>query len=374
RDIIIYSLEDILIKDMFKNHTILGNFEDLISTNKAYNIAIVGDSLLAIGLIYHIAILSNLPNENRLNLYLINKDATKFLDRVKKQFSNIERIGHLNLIAYELDSNSLSFYKDMIWKKENLTNIFIVDDDESKNLDIAINLQDTTYPLESAKDKLKTKIIFAIYNDLGISQKIDKNQGVFRSFYTFANLKKVINSKNIIDEELDLIAKLIHFSYLGEKEIDKEKLNQKWLELDFFKRDSNRAQALHIDIKLLALGLKKQKSSKPLKELLTINQKIFKETIKIEEKDKEFPKEFNTLLSKLARAEHNRWSAFHYLNGWDYCKSRDDKAKRHNCLLPFSRFTTKEQKETYRYDIDSIQNIPIYLAHAGYEIKREEGS
>ncbi|NPA50949.1 MAG: hypothetical protein GXO02_04905, partial [Epsilonproteobacteria bacterium] len=223
--------------------------------------------------------------------------------------------------------------------------------------------------LESAKGYLKTKILFAIYHDLGISKKINENKDVFKNFYSFANFEKVINEQNIIDEELDLIAKLIHYSsYLGEKEINKEELNKKWLELSFFKRDSNRSQALHIDIKLLALNLSKQKSSKSLKELLAINQKIFSEAIKIEEKDTKFPKEFNTLISKLAMAEHNRWNSFHYLHGWEYCEIRDNKAKRHHCLLPFSKFTTQDQKDTYKYDIDSIKNIPLYLAHAGYEI------
>jgi hypothetical protein len=242
-------------------------------------------------------------------------------------------------------------------------------EDEDRNLDIAINLQDTTYTFESGMKTLKTKVLFAIYHDLGISQKIDEDKEVFKNFYTFANFERVITWENIIDEELDMMAKLIHYTYEGAKEINLDELNKKWLAVEFFKRDSSRVQALHIDIKLLALGLKKQKSKKPLDELLKINKAIFQKKlgVVVDEDSYKFPqKESKDMLFLLANAEHNRWNSFYYLNGWEH-GAREDKAKRHNCLIPFSKFS-KEEKKTYKYDVQSVVNIPIYLAYGGYEI------
>jgi len=375
-DVLPYTLQDILIKELFAKHHIVGNFKELIQSGEEYNIVIVGDSLLALRLIYNIAIVANLPKENRLNLYLVNKEPQEFANRVKKQFSAIRQIRDLNLIPYKLDSASLEFYQDKLWQKKNLTNIYLCYEEEDKNLDIAINLQDTTFVQACATKSLRSKIFIAIYNDLGLSRKITRNNELFKNFYTFANFQEAITWENIIDERLDLVAKLINNAYSGTKAINKDELEQKWLKLDIFKRESNRAQAMHIDTKLLALGLQKVTSPRGLEERLAINTIAFKKALAKalgEEVDIDnpnwykFPKRFDTIISQLARAEHNRWNAFHYLHGWSYSPTRDDKAKKHNCLLPLEKFGPKEQA-TYQYDVQSVLNIPVYLAHAGYEI------
>lgn len=317
------------------------------------------------------AILANLPEENTLNLYLVDAEAKKFYTHVKKLFAGIESIPQLNIEPLELDSNTLNFYDDKVWNKRNLTNIIIATNNEERNLDIAINLQDTTYPEQTAKGIFKTKVLLAIYNNLGLGRNIDEDTKAFANFYTFADISKASSPKNLINEELDTVAKLIHNAYLGEDEVSVESLNTKWMSEDDsspHKRASSRAQALHIDTKLLALGLKRKESSKGLNKNLESNKKVFKEIF--EEKDvvKEFPESFDTILSKLARSEHNRWNAFHYLYGWKHDVNRSDEAKRHPCLLPFSKFDTDELRDTYQWDVDSVLNIPVYLAHAGYEL------
>lgn len=81
-----------------------------------------------------------------------------------------------------------------------------------------------------------------------------------------------------------------------------------------------------------------------------------------------FPKTFDILFNELARAEKNRWNAFHYLKGWQYNKNLDKKAKKHDCLMPIEDFKTDRIKNTYKYDLLSLLNIPKYLAYSGYEI------
>lgn len=374
-DVITYSLYENMAKELFSRHTILGLQAEIIKTNKAYNIVLVGSSTLAAEIIYHLAILANLPEENKLNLYLVDAEVKKFYAHVKKLFAGIESIPQLNIKPLELNSDTLDFYQDKVWNKRNLTNIIIATGNEEKNLDIAINLQDTTYPEQTAKGTFKTKVLLAIYNNLGLGRDIDEDKKAFANFYTFADISKASSPKNLINEELDTIAKLIHNAYLGEDEVSVESLNAKWMSKDEsspHKRASNRAQALHIDTKLLALGLKRKESDRSLKERLLENEKVFKEIFPEDKRVKEFPESFDTMLSKLAKSEHNRWNAFHYSYGWKHDVNRNDEAKRHPCLLPFSKFDTDELKDTYQWDVDSILNIPVYLAHAGYELVKAE--
>jgi len=375
-----YSLYENMVKELFSQHTVLGLQNKIIKTNESYNIVLVGTSELAIEIIYFVSILSNLPEENILNLYLVDAKAKKFYEKVKKLFAGIEHIPHLNIIPLELDADTLAFYKDKVWNKTNLTNIFIATEDENSNIDIAITLQNTTYLKKIVKDIFKTKVFFAVYDNLGLRDRIDEDKKLFSNFYTFGDIKSASDTKNLIDESLDIVAKLIHSDYLAEdpeiKNIDIQVLNKKWLskkEMNAHKRDSNRAQALHIDTKLIALGLKKVPSDKSTEELMKLNTEKFSVFSDVEKKEKKFPDTFDTLLKKLARSEHDRWNTFHYLKGWEYeeeweNKKDSDKAKKHACLRPFSEFDTEESEETYKYDLDAILNIPKYLALTKYKL------
>jgi len=376
-NIITYSLYENMAKKLFLEHSILGNQPEIIKTNKAFNIILVGDSDLAIELVYHITFLSTLPNENQLTLYLVGIDALKFKNRIKKIFPKIEKISHLILKAIELDSETLDFYENNIWKNDNLTNIFIATKNEEKNLDITINLQDTTYIREIGHQKFKTKVLFALYHNLGLAEEIDKNQKAFANFYSFGNIKTVSTKEILINEEFDKIAKLIHNDYKEEKDILTNVLNREWLITSQHKQDSNKTQALHLDIKLLAFELQRVKSTKDWHELLRLNRKKFYSKLENSTHIKDrinafnpshFPSSFKQTIDKVAKAEHNRWCAFHHLNGWVYSELRKDDAKEHDCLQPFEKFTTDETKETYKYDLASVYFIPDYLARGGFEI------
>ena len=376
--VITYSLYENMAKKLFLEHSILGEQSNIINTKDDFSMILVGDSDLAIELVYHISFLSTLPNENNLTLYLVGVNANKFQDKIKKLFPKIEKIPHLTIKAKEINSESLAFYEDKVWESDNLTNIMIATTDEEKNLDIAINLQDTTYIREIGHNRFKTKVLFALYHNLGLGEEIDKNQKAFANFYTFGNISKTSTKEILFDEELDLIAKLIHNDYRGEPDVITETLYNNWLATTAHKQDANKTQALHIDIKLLAFGLKRVKSPKSLNELLKLNEKKFYTILEDSDKTEEklnnyktayFPTSFdNTLLDRVARSEHNRWNAFHYLNGWQYSSKRNDDAKEHHCLQPLEDFDMDAIKETYQYDIASVYYMPQYLARGGFEI------
>ena len=372
-DIITYSLYENMTKALFAKHTVVGLRPEIAEGEESFGTVVVGSSPLAAEIIYALAMLSTLPNENPFTLHLLAPDANAFYDRVQKLFPHIEQIPHLNIVCTEVVYDSITFYQNKVWESKNLTNIIIATENEAQNLDIAINLQDITYLEESAAGSLKTKILFALYHETDIGKMIDQDKESFANFYHFADMKEACAPENLIDEQLDLLAKLIHADYTGSQSINPVILNQKWMSLSPHLKASNKAQALHIETKLVVLGLKKVASDNTLDERIAHNKAMLEKHIPPTEQNIQFPKTFDTLLSRLARAEHNRWNAFHYLHGWSHDatvdRSERDKRKKHACLLPFSKFDTKALQDTYQYDVASILKIPDYLAHAGYELK-----
>ena len=174
-NVVTYSLHENMAKKLFLEHSILGYKNEIIEKDDDFSIILVGDSDLAVELVYHIAFLSALPNENKLTLYLLGVEAEKFKNKVKKIFPKIEKISHLTLKTKELDIESLDFYEDKVWESNNLTNILVATNDEEKNLEIAINLQDTTYIRKIGHKEFKSKVLFALYHNLGLAEEIDKN-------------------------------------------------------------------------------------------------------------------------------------------------------------------------------------------------------
>jgi len=373
-----FSLYENMAKKLFLEHSILGNKLDIINGSESFSMIVVGNSDLALEVVYHIAFLSALPNENKLTLHLIDTNATKFKKNIEKIFPNIGKIPHLTIKAKDIDNESLEFYRDEIWECDNLANIFIATKNEEKNLEIAINLQDTTYIKKIGHKEFETKVLFALFHNLGLGEEINKNKEAFANFFTFGNIAETSTQEILFYENLDYIAKLIHLDYRGVEEVDDEEMYQNWLETTPHKRNANKTQALHIDIKLLAFGLERIDTKGELSTLLKENEQIFYDKLsdseKIENHLKDyktsyFPTSFDdTLIDKVARSEHNRWNAFHYLDGWEYKHKRNDEAKEHYCLQPLEDFSDNELKKTYQYDLASVYYLPKYLAHAGYKI------
>jgi hypothetical protein len=406
-DVIVYSLYEQMTKRLFNQHTILGLQQEIIRSEEPFCIVIVGDTPLAQEVIFQLCILSNLPNQNRLTIYLVSREANKFYEKVCKCYSQIEAIPHIDFVPLERDSQSLTFYKDEIWHQKNLTTVIIATGSDRENLDIAINLQDTTYIRAIARKAFRTNVLFAHYVDLGIAQKIDKDQGAFANFYSFANIAKASQAKNLIDKERELTAKAVHYFYkkivydpsLLIDEDAKRELDKSWSDIRMYSdKLSSRMQSIHIDTKLLALGLKKKKSSKSPKKLLQINRAILnKKLARKEEDDRKlqllsqklaklhngeifdftktddfkpdyFPEKFDTLFAKLVRSEHNRWMTYHYLDGWRYSKVKNKSAKEHDCLIPLEEFKDDKLKALVLFDIYSVVYLPNIMASIGVEL------
>jgi len=394
-----YSFYEECASKLFQDHFIDGPTREYIDSQKPYSIVIHGDGELAQKIVYEAAKIAHLPNQNQFTIHLVAENADALKDDIIKTHTGIELIETLNLETHNLNYNDMNFYTDTIWHKPNITNTIICFDNEDINLEIAAALQAKTY---LRTPELKTKILFGVFNQGAITKTIDTDTNYYKNFIPFGNSDDILTRENIFDDTNNLLAKFINYTYTGftnDGAYDSQKLlngNREdvlkaWFPLEYTKQLSSLAQAKHIKIKLKALGTVATKSLLTSKELLEENRKVLSQQLDCDyEGTHSFPEDFDsTFFDKLTRMEHNRWSAYHYLNGWEYkqylvgkeLKMQMHTMKYHNCLIPLQDFPSTQfsedekiqEKTTLEYlmwDIYSFMYLPNYLAEAGYVLEK----
>lgn len=400
-DIKTFSFYEECSKNLFDNH--LPITKNIIEKSDSYSSIVHGTGELSLSIIKDLLLLSNLPNKNQHKIYLLNRDSSSFFEKVQliTNYSK-EKFPFVEFVVLDVDPNTIEFYNQKVFKENNLLNIYICNEKEENNLNIAVQLHERVF-LKTLK--LKARVYFAMFNEYSLSKKINTNKDIFKSFYTFGNNSEIFSAEKLNDEEGYLISKLIHNGYGDKfnrelKNININDLNHKWFKSSSYSdKLSNIAQAKHLDIKLLSLGLKKVKNENKTKSyLLKDNQKIFdsiliplmrevgidysfihKYSLELDKfwSGKPFsvmymPKEFKNLFESLIETEHERWNSYHYINGWEYNKIKIKENKLHDCLKPLEDFVEPELQITLLYDIYSILYIPNYLAEAGFELVRIE--
>lgn len=377
-----FSFYSIAVKELFLKYKLLpNNFEG------DAEIAIVGKSQLSLEIVYFAIQAFQNPEQYSLTIHLVDKEAQSLLSILHYQFPSLENIPRVKFKTYQFDRKIKQFYEQEFWKSQNLVGIYLCFENDNDNLHTAVDLYDFIFRRE-IENLVYLRVFAAIFDKMSLSEIIDYDEENFKNFYTFANSSNISSKENLIDSSNDKIAKMIHYGYA--EEFDKsmafyeKECNEKWIyKASFSDRESSFSQALHIDVKLQALGLKREKSSKNFKTLLKINRDILDKSLQIDEeyyeKLVEFSKDnskwnmfdFNCIkqIEKLARAEHDRWNSFHWLNGWIYGEKNKDK-KIHDCLIPLEEFDDSK-KNLVLYDLYSILYIPNFLAGSGWKIIKD---
>jgi len=418
-----YSFYDDAARNLCMEHTILGNYHYLVDSMKKqeYNIILVGSGKLAERLIYQFCIVGQLPNRDQVNIICIGAEASSFIQKVKAEFIYIENIDTVCLKAFDYDTKQRTFYTSNIWSQQNLTNIILCDDDENINLANAIGLYDKVFLKVIQNNEFKTKVLISMHHNLELGKTINGDKKDFKNFYTFGTIESICSKKYLINETQETLAKLIHFgygdiydkeyqnvySYIEQSSDIQERIEKKWCDHTLYTdRESNRSQALHLNTKLMTLGLVKKVCLEDInyKALLKHNIEIFekqlfgktidRDTLKSEisyfskqlvlyykgsSLDEEFVEKFykkmvygEDVINKLMRCEHERWNAFHYLNGWQYHSKKNKLKKEHDCLTGLENFINIGNKLTIIYDLYAVLYIPGYLTSVGYKIEKIE--
>lgn len=393
---------------LFKEHPLEGDGYEVMNSTNPFHIVIVGNGEFSISLIAEACKLSSLPNENELHIHCMGMNQEDFEQRLLYAFPNIEEIKHVHLDFIEEDSRKIDFYKHKVWGYENITHVIYADASAVENVRIATKVSDVVYLRDREKIK-NTKFHIATMNSIKIAEEIQTTLKNKRAF-TCAQADKVCSIKNLFCNDVDLIAKIIHYTYASNhyrncdvKEVCDNIVNRIWREASVNDKRASTAQAININKKLKALGLARKKSEMVLDELYKHNQIMLNATLEkemkqfglephkldqmeqaytayIEKKKKVddgyfFPKAYTTRLEKMLRMEHNRWmTTLRLMDNKLDDKAKDlesqerKKLKIHHLLKPFSDFESNEEKIYIVNDFNTIKNIARYMALSGCEI------
>ena len=405
QNIRIYSHNEESVRLLFDRYDIDGIDNNVVESCNPFAIAVVGNTQLSYEVVSQCAILGQLPNENPLTIYCIDKDKQAFQDAIELHFPQIDKVPNLTIEFIELNHSKKSFYDDGIWGGA-LSYVVLCFEDEQTNLDIAATLLELTFIEKIVHKQMSTQLLMAMPNGYKLGEKIKNNMEFLKYLDTFASTIDISNDKYIVAEDRDKKAIATDFVYSNidikvdnyaryeyiytfktdnedeKKEYEKSgyvKINDSgWHKLFYLHKESNRMVADHIKVKLKFLGLVSKKvNNTDTKELFFDNKKLFESKLK----DK----------VKLARAEHNRWNAFHYIHGYKqipfvsktqkgFLKVQHNALKQHMCLVDFDEFKARvdeldalgyEKGEFEGYDIAINDHIPLILAYAGYKIYQD---
>ena len=88
----------------------------------------------------------------------------------------------------------------------------------------------------------------------------------------------------------------------------------------------------------------------------------------IDTTDVVIPEQLKELVEVLAKDVHESWAAQRIADGWTYGTQRDDKKKKHPCLVPYEELP--EEEKTYDR-LTSFHTLKV-ITYLGYRIQAPE--
>ena len=295
-DIKIFNHYDNAVRILFQNNVM----EEYLSSHTTHWL-LQGEWNQKIAFMRYVAQIAYYEDEALPKVTLICNDVNASKKELSKLFPKLEKT-----LALTLTDN----FNEV--EQEDITHIAVLYENSTKGLEEALVLNGL----------YKEQPIFLQQRE---SSLINNDKIIPFGFFIELNTSDII-----FDEVLDRRAQSIHNYYRDLYGMEP------WKELSLFKKNSNRMQAEHINIKLRGIGWSEEDDFSTYEDFLAKNPDI---------------------VEKWARIEHLRWNAFHYVNGWDYAKERNDAKKLHNCLVPFSKLSKKDQGK----DFPAILEIPTFI-------------
>jgi voltage-gated potassium channel Kch len=156
---------------------------------------------------------------------------------------------------------------------------------------------------------------------------------------------------HIVENRIDRLARAIHEDYVQARRADgshnpADLSHQDWEYLDQGFRNSCRAQADHLDVKLRAVRCQRIPAAAPGKKVIAFT-----------------PEEVEVL----AEMEHARWCAERFLAGWSLGSPKDKARRISPDLVPWADLPDPIRE----YDRQAVRRLPEHLALVGEEIERQ---
>ena len=305
----------------------------------------------------------------QLEIHVAGEDVAEKKNTFCARYPALAPGGRYN-IHFHPCSDTLTLEQTLRERCNDATYIVVECGNDSQNIEQALRLRRLYYQLDPQYSR--APLIFVHTQS---TQKLDLVSGLQTSdnkqsrrvsyqLTPFGNLETVYSYNNLVNSELEALAKNVHLVYsdiFSDGKLNVEDALEQYNLLEVKKR-SNRANAMHIRYKLALLGLDYTEDSDaeevPLERYLTPER-----------------------LERLTYSEHDRWMAFLESEGWQSATIQQVKAYqaaglspgRHESALlkmhPFicdfyelpARSEALHQKDSTIYDEQLIARIPDIL-------------
>ena len=82
--------------------------------------------------------------------------------------------------------------------------------------------------------------------------------------------------------------------------------------------------------------------------------------------DIQLPEELELLVEQMAKNVHEKWAETRLLQGWTYGEQRNDKSKKHPCLIPYEKLSEDEKT----YDRNTCISTLKVIMKLGFQITK----
>jgi len=298
----------------------------------------------------------------RLMLTVVDPAAGEKIGALRLRYPQLNRV--CNLEAVSMDSQSPEFqgatFLNEAGGSRAVTAAYVCLGEDARGLSAALAL----------RQHLRGRgvpIVVTTRHEAGLGALLRGEDGSGESFdflYGFGLLDRACSPDLLLGGTYEILARVTHEAWLQEQRrrgetIRTNALMVPWEELPEDYKNSNRAQANHIGVKLEAVGC----AIAPLDDW---DAALF-----------EFTSEEVELMAEM---EHGRWAEDRRAAGWRYGPVRDNEKKIHPDLIPWtapseqSKAPSEQSKalseKSKELDRVAVRGMPAFLAQAGFAIYR----
>lgn len=335
---------------LFRNHP-----PDAVAAErdqKVVHLLIVGFGRMGQSVALQAARVGHYAGGERVRITVVDKVADRRGERFLHTYPKFGNICDISFIR--LNTDDIQFLKGSYLTarggRDSVTQAIICLEDEAAGLVCALHLagslKDSRCPV-IVRVNVETQLVSLLQGEKSDHAQDGEKR---RPIHAFGSITDTCSTEMVLNEEIDRMAKKVHAGYLRFKfkpglDPAQDDSMKPWDDLPETLKESNRQQTEHMEVKLRAVGCRKQqidKSGQPI--------------VKFEPEEIEL----------LAQMEHSRWNAERFLDGWVHGPKKDLEKKINPCLVEW----TKLPEEIKDYDRKFVRDMPDVLAEIGEEIVR----
>jgi len=318
-----------------------------VFAQKKVHIALYSYGGMAEHILVEMTRMCQFANSSRLRITVFDRDATSKEQQLHNEYPSLSEICDIEFINCEVHTPRAihNLPQDLL---ESVTEHVVCSPTDEESLDLALILRSVLLQRVTCN----APIMVRMQESSGLAQLLESNIGnpeIPDGLYPFGMLDQVLNVDNVINDQLDRIARALHNDYLAQrrKEVSASprlySSLQEWNELPEPDRKSNRLQGDHLNVKLRSIRC----------TIDTVTDHNF---------------EFSDAEAEmLARMEHERWKSCKILEQWRAGPERIEGAK----INPYAIAWDDMPLERRQSEIRSIAELPALLSNEGWHIQRE---